>query len=1015
MIPSALALFAASLTAATLSPLVQAAVPDTSPPIDFTRQIRPILSNHCFACHGLDAAAREADLDLTTFESATAPRRRGQQAIIPGDPEASRAWIRIIDPGDPMPPKAVHNALSDQQRHLIRTWIEQGASYEPHWAYVPPKRVPVPPPTHSSWSNDPIDRWISHRLQQERLQPAPEADSATLLRRLTTDLTGLPPTTAQLDAYLKNPDEAAWASAIDHSLASHNYAERMAMFWLDLVRFADTVGYHGDQAQHIWPYRDWVIDAFHSNMPFDQFTEAQLAGDLLDNPTQSQKVATAYNRLIQTSHEGGVQLKEYRAIYMGDRIRNASAVWMGATVGCAQCHDHKYDPYTMHDYYAMGAFFADIDDEEHLEDPYNGLNTSPTRRVPEMQVATDESNRKRAAIQMKIESARNAMSEAVAALTTDREQWAQDLLTDVEQRHTEDTLWVDDLADTGGHVQGDWNFQSGTDPLPHSGTAYRLQQSEGLIQHYTSEADREIKLKGDDLLYTWVYLSEEDPPNAVMLQFNADGDDWEHRAVWGDSSIGYGRRGNSWTGYQRKGDLPPLGEWVRLEVMASEVGLAEDATINGWAFTQHGGTVRWDRAGVESGGLTNEVQTALRATDRSEAQEALLATLQSAHSPEVQQHRAAVKSAERTLAQHDKSLPKTVYTRTLKTPRPTRILPRGDFLDESGELVEPAIPAFMGSLEVEDRPDRLDFARWLTTPIAEGGVGELTARVLVNRLWTMMMGVGLCPSLDDFGGQGRPPVHLELLDALAIDLVESGWDIKAMLRRIAMSDAYRQSSVPSLESVERDPENLLLARQSRSRLPAELVRDRLLSVSGLLVDKVGGPSVKPPQPPGLYQHLNFPPRKYKADQDERQWRRGVYVHWQRQFLHPMLKAFDAPSRVECTAQRPVSNTPLAALAMMNDPVAIAAARAMAQRVLEHAPGSTRDQLAWAMREATGRRPSNAEVDRLEQLLGSSLEHWRQTPAEAALVSGGREEAAKKAAWTHVCRTILNLHETINRD
>src|SRR5262245_42094523 len=460
----------------------------------------------------------------------------------------------------------------------------------------------------------------------------------------------------------------------------------MATYWLDLVRYADTVGYHGDQDHHATPYRDYVIDAFNLNLPFDQFTREQLAGDLLPNPTTDQKIATCYNRLLQTSHEGGVQPKEYLAIYAADRVRNLSAVWMGATVGCAQCHDHKFDPYTSRDFYSLAAFFADVDEERHLRG--GGSDTVPTKRPPEIPVHTKRERQR--------------------------------------------------LADFDARI-----------------------------------ADLEKRPADDE---------------------------------------------------QKK----------------------------------------------QLAALTKQRDSLRKAT-------------------------------------------RLVMVTQAVTPRTVRILPRGNWLDESGPVVDPAVPAFLGKLPADRRATRLDLANWLTD--AKAGAGGLTARVFVNRLWYLCFGVGLSKSLEDFGGQGEPPVYPELLDNLAVEFVESGWDVKHMVKLIVTSRSYRQASLESPALRDRDPENRLYARQGRWRLPAEMVRDNALAASGLLVVDVGGGVAKPYQPAGYYRHLNFPKREYVSDTDVRQWRRGVYVHWQRQYLHPMLRAFDAPVREECTAQRPRSNTPLAALVL----------------------------------------------------------------------------------------------------
>jgi hypothetical protein len=721
--------------------------------VDFNRDVRPILSRKCFFCHGPDSHERKADLRLDEEAPAKATRK-GVTAIVPGDPDASALMQRVLetDPDEIMPPPESHKSMKPAEIATLRQWIKEGAPYSKHWAYVPPKRHPDPPAT--DWGHNWVDRFIHARLSQEGLKPSPDADPVTLMRRLHFDLIGLPPSAADVAEFAKNP--GSYEGVVDRLLASDRFGERMAMYWLDLVRFADTVGYHGDQDHRISPYRDYVIDAFNDNLPFDQFTRDQLAGDLIPESSDDQKIATGYNRLLQTSHEGGVQPKEYLAIYAADRVRNLSAVWMGATVGCAQCHDHKYDPYTTRDHYALAAFFADIDEAQHFK---KGSNSLPTNRPPEL------------------------------ALLTKRERAA------------------------------------GLDP----------------------------------------------------------------------------------------------------------------------------------------------------------------------------------KQARKTMV--------TVATK----PRTMRILPRGNWLDDSGEIVTPAVPSFLGAIAVESAT-RLDLADWLT---AADSAGPLTARVFANRYWYLFFGTGLSKVLDDFGGQGEPPVHPELLDRLALAYLDSGWDSKALVKTLVMSRAYRQASLADSALRERDPYNRLIARQSRYRLPAEMVRDNALAISGLLVFDYGGASVKPYQPAGYYQHLNFPTRKYAHHSDKRQWRRGVYMHWQRQFLHPQLRAMDAPTREECTAERPRSNTPTAALVLLNDPTFVEAARVFAQRILQ---AETEDRIGYAFGEALQRDPDADERQLLEHFVASNrAEYAADSVAAKALIAEGLTpvpeglDAAELATWTAFARALLNVNETITRN
>ncbi|MGE4618471.1 MAG: PSD1 and planctomycete cytochrome C domain-containing protein [Planctomycetota bacterium] len=998
--------------------------------VDYSRQIHPILSQHCFACHGPDEKALKADLSLVSRDSAMLELESGLRAIVPGQRDESELWLRITDPDDPMPPVDEHKQLNAEQIALLGRWIDEGANYAQHWSYVAPRESQAPA-VDGDWPISIIDQFIIERLQREGLQPAADADQVTLFRRLHYDLSGLPPSLTALEEFLAvdqagaDDQELVYARVVDELLASHHFGERLASAWLDLVRYADTVGYHGDQEHKVWPYRDWVIAALNSNMPFDQFTIEQLAGDLLDDPDQEQLIATGYNRLIQTSHEGGLQLKEYRSIYMADRVRNVSEVWMGATLGCAQCHDHKFDPYRIRDFYSFGAFFADIDDEDHIRNPYGGLNTTPTRRSPEMPVMTDEARNKKQQIADGIEQFEQQIAVSIEELVPHQSKWEEVLSRQVAAGQKHRSIWVDDARDTGGTVSGQWKFVREEEIAPHSGELYRLQSSTGLVQHYTvATTEKRITVGAGDSLYAWVYLDPDSMPKSIMLQCNTAGD-WEHRAVWGGDEIAYGRKEKSDHAYQRMGKLPAAGEWARIEVPFEQIGLKPETVVSGIAFTQFGGTVYWDDCGVES---TAAAPTAvleilsIPVSDRTVVQQQIVREFQAKQSPQVSSLRAQLTILQEQAKALESTLPLTLFTRALENPREIRVLPRGNWLDESGEVVEPAVPEFLGDLNADGRASRLDLAGWLVTPEAEGGVGGLTARVFVNRMWALLFGEGLCPSVEDFGGQGRPPTHPELLDYLAQEFIESGWDVKGLFRKMVLSRTYRQSSNPDPQAQQQDPENLLFSHQARYRLSAEMVRDTALSLSGLLIDRLGGPSVKPPQPKHYYRHLNFPPRRYRPDMNPEQWRRGVYVHWQRQFLHPMLLAFDAPVREDCTARRAKSNTPLASLVLMNDPVFIEAARVFAQRILLRDLSSDEQSISIAMREATCRQPGTQEVAILSSLLAASREYFTANPAEArsllAVGSAPLPDSLKPvelAAWAEVARAILNLHETITRE
>jgi hypothetical protein len=809
--------------------------------VDFNRDIRPILSDKCFHCHGPDEETREADLRLDTFEGAT---EGGEFAtpIEPGKPDESEVIARMLetDPDEIMPPPDTHKKMTGKEISFIRQWITDGAKYDEPWTYKNPVKHEAPSLLTKHWPVNWVDQFILARLEAEQIPPSPDADDVTLLRRLHFDLTGLPPTPADVGrfttAYAENPQKAIEVET-DRLLASTGFGERMAIYWLDLVRYADTVGYHGDQDQNISPYRDYVINAFNKNLPFDQFTREQLAGDLLPNPTQEQQIATGYNRLLQTTHEGGLQRAEYRAIYMADRVRNVSAVWMGATVGCAQCHDHKYDPYSARDFHTLGAFFADIDDEQHFG---SGTNALPTRRSPEIPVFTALEKQKLDTLNAKLNKLSNKQRNEIARL-------------------------IEESADRGARAR-----------------------------------------------------KEKDPKKKTVYEADLKRTDYALAKLISDDK---------------------LMEWTKLEA---------------------------ERKKIES------------------------------------------------------SARLTMVTMALKEPRVTRVLARGNWLDESGEIVQPAIPHFMPQIEKEGRPTRLDLANWLTDP--KNGTGGLTARVLANRLFYLYFGTGISRSLGDFGGQGQPPANPELLDRLAVEIYESGWNVKHLIRLLITSRAYRQSSIPSSSLRERDPYNQLIARQSRFRLPAEMIRDNALAISGLLVSEVGGASVKPYQPTGYYRHLNFPQRKYPQDTDSRIYRRSMYIHWQRQFLHPMLKAFDAPSREECTAERASSNTPVAAMTLLNDPTFVEAARVFAQRILAEAKPDNAARLNHAFSLALNRTATDEEQKTLGQLFTYAEADFKKNPDSAkALINIGLSKPTPEldpfelATWTTVTRALLNLSETTTRN
>jgi hypothetical protein len=817
-------------------------VPET---IQFNRDIRPILSEYCFSCHGPDGSHRQADLRLDIPDGLT---ERG--ILAPGLPEESQLVARVeaIDESIVMPPPSTKKSLREDQKRTLQKWIEQGASYQKHWAYEVPKKASIPASEH------PIDYFVGLRLKQLGWSPSPEADRRTLIRRLYSDLIGLPPSPEEVEAFLADDSPEAYTKLVDRLLENRHYGERMAMGWLDVVRYADTIGYHSDNPRNVWPYRDWVIRSFNSNKRFDRFTLEQIAGDLLPDSDQESQVGSAFNRLILSTEEGGAQPRDYEARMLADRVRAIGTVWLGQTTGCAQCHDHKFDPFSTRDFYALGAFFADIQE---------GVVAA---REEGMLVTTDEQREKLAAL--------------------DRD----------------------------------------------------LQHKKATFEPFVEEMDAEQ--------IAWEY--------AVHTQ-----------------------------------------EYVFDSLLPGSDAKEVDRKI------------------------ARNVMSAIRSGKPTKAQKKEIQQFFRQHVNQV--HRdpwLALERAEKKRADYYRQLPKCLVSTSTSQKRVVRILPRGNWMDESGDVVRPGFPSYLHQPEPRNREwTRLDLAEWLVAR-----ENPLTARVVINRLWKHCFGTGLSKVLDDLGAQGEPPTHPELLDYLACEFIDSGWDWNHMVRLIVSSRTYRQTSVPTSEQLAADPYNRMLARQSSWRLDAELIRDQALDVAGLLVAEIGGPSVKPYQPSGYWENLNFPMRTYVEDRGVGQHRRGMYTWWQRTFLHPSLLAFDAPSREECCVERTRSTIPQQALVLLNDPSFVEAARSFAARVLRDGGESVESRIAWAYRCSLQRAPCESEIQVLLPLLGHHEERYAADPAAAAeLLAVGIApipddlDPVILAAWTHVARVLLCLHETITRN
>jgi len=1012
--------------------------------IEFNKQIRPILADNCYLCHGPDKGTRKAGLRLDDRAAALAGVK-GRPAIVPGNSSASELAKRVgsSDPEYRMPRRESGRSLTAKQIALLKQWIDQGAKYEPHWAYAAPQRKAVPAVKDTAWPRNPVDAFILAELEKEQLQPSPEADRRTLIRRLSFDLAGLPPSPEEVDAFVSDSSPGAYDRLVDRLLASPHYGERMAVYWLDLVRFADTVGYHGDQNIDVWPYRDYVIRAFNENMPFDQFTREQLAGDLLPNATVQQKVASAYNRLNMVTREGGAQAKEYLAKYAGDRVRTTSSTWMGSTLGCAQCHDHKFDPFSSKDFYSFAAFFADVKEEGVYEPSGFYASFPPVMRVPAAdqekklaeltahltETATKESQVRAlstnlhggdlplAEAQQQVAGVLHADAAGLDQALADWEHAARERVRlDKEQELA--LIVEDDLR--GGKKEGQWTLVEKADGKPtHSGRRVREQAGDGVVQHFVTDLASPQKLQKGDRLYAYVFLDPKNLPATLMLQWDTGGSKWAHRAFWGKDLIPFGTIGSDSPDHRHLGDMPEAGQWVRLEADLAKLGLKPGQQLHGLAFTQHGGHAWWDDAGVLSKDLPPEAVIAVLNKGSTSCNDDDRKLLLAEFFDEVPLKTAEAKQSEVQKAKDtfEQTLPLCVVTESV-APRTTRVLPRGNWMDDSGEIVSPAVPHFLPQPKAESgrRLTRLDLADWLVSR-----ENPLTARVSVNRLWKLCFGSGLSKVLDDLGTRGEWPRHLDLLDWLAVEFMDSHWDVKHMVRLLVTSATYRQSSKPTERLKEADPYNRLYARQSRWRLDAEFVRDNALALSGLLTPTIGGPSAKPYQPSDYYKELNFPKRTYTPDRGENEYRRGLYTHWQRTFLHPSLGAFDAPSREECTAERNVSNSPLQALTLMNDPTYVEAARVFAQHILEQSGADFAARVRWAYRRALSREAAAREEATMKEFFDSQLAGFKSDASAAKkLVQVGyapvpeKLDASELAAWTEVARAILNLHETIVR-
>ena len=1001
--------------------------------LEFNRDVRPILSENCFQCHGPDKAHREADLRLDVRDVAVE-----MDAIVPGKPDESILVERIHgnDRSMLMPPPKSTKTLTDEQMKTLERWIAEGAEYQPHWAYVAPRRPEVPEVSRPEWVRNPIDAFVIAGLDARKVTPSPEADKRTLIRRLSLDLIGLPPTTDEVAAFVADDDPKAYENLVDRLLASPHYGERMAVPWLDLARFTDTVGYHGDQNQNIFPFRDYVIGAFNRNLPFDQFTAEQLAGDLLPDASAEQKVASGFNRLNMVTREGGAQPKEYLAKYASDRVRTTSITWLGSTMGCAECHDHKFDPITAKDFYQFAAFFGDL----KQWGVYNDYTYSPNPDLkgwsndhpfpPEVEVESPYLMRRIAADDRRIGELIDLASAKIdndpaKAVAFDR--WRDEARTAVER---DPSGWATPAAsseDDGVEILEDRSVLFTAKPAAKKpkkaddGVAITLESEPGWVAAIRLEVLPQPEnggkvVRGAGMSATIQVAASvvgADGKSVKQAIDHADADRKDERYVSGSAVVGVA---SQWrTSSRHASELQ-----TSVYRLAKSVHLDEGDRLVVTVKSDAVGCVRLATSPFLPDDYQNPaIDPALleairsdRPEDRSVVRSAYLVGT-GADGDTL----AAVRVIERDKLESRGGKAMSLVSEALPKPMETRVLARGNFLDETGEVVAPGVPHFLPQpAEAGSRRlNRLDLARWITSP-----ENPLTARVFANRMWKQLFGTGLSAVMEDVGAQGEWPSHPDLLDWLGVEF-QDGWDVKKLVKTIVMSATYRQSARLRPELHDVDPGNRWLASQNPRRLEAEFVRDNALSIAGLLNPEIGGPSVFPYQPDGYYAAIQFPDRKYVANQDARQYRRGVYAHWQRTFLQPMLANFDAPSREDCVAGRIMANSPQQALTLLNDPTFVEAARTLAATILRAKAGSDADRVDLAFSKALARPAKDAERVSLLRFLDARRAEATAAPDDAAkLVHVGLGSTpddlpvAELAAWTEVCRVVLNLHETITR-
>ena len=1010
--------------------------------VDYNRDIRPILGK-CLKCHGPDAPSRRAGLQLDDRRSATGKLVTGNVAIVPGKPDAS-ALIKRIETTDQdlvMPPIDSGKTLTADEKRLLRQWIAEGAEYKVHWAFVQPVRRPAPRVKNTRWARQPLDAFVLERIEQEGLTPAPEADRETLIRRVTLDLTGLPPTPEEVDAYLADKSPQAYDKVVDRLLASPRYGERMAMDWMDYARYADSNGYQADYERFQWRWRDWVIEAFNGNMPYDEFTVTQLAGDMLPNATTAQKIATGFNRNHRLNTEGGVIPEEWRVENVVDRLETTSAVWLGLTTGCARCHDHKYDPLTQKEFYGMYAFFNNV--------PESGTGVEQAVNHPPLMLAPDPLTEQRLE---RFGKRIKELDETLLARTVANMAAAETWKPNVDVPTVDEGLMVryrlvpEELR--GIKIEGKPTFDLGraTGAVATSGDHFldlgeiadfdrtdAFSYGAWVLPKEAQGAPLSKMDSGDNFRGWDLYLAGSRPMAHLIEQ-------WDAKAikVMAKATIPMNQWSHLFVTYDGSGKAAGMKLYINGRPAELEV---ERDTLTGSPKTKVTAKIG-RRTGTDAfNGMIDDVAIFRRAlgpdevarlasTDpatpylriparqRNATQKMAIIRLYSlANDPEYRKLDTEKTSLVKDKDDLEAKTPTVMVMDELPTRRRTFVLGRGQY-DKPGEEVQPSVPAILPPLPKGAPSNRLGFAKWVVD-----SANPLTARVTVNRMWERLFGTGIVPTTEDFGTRAEFPSRPELLDWLATELVRLKWDLKAMWKVLVTSATYRQSSAVSGSLLEKDPTNVLLARGPRFRLTGEVIRDQALAAAGLLVERLGGPSVYPYQPEGIWDETNFYGnlRNYKAGMGEALYRRSLYTIWKRTAAPPNMLVFDVPSREICRVRRARTNTPLQALTLLNDPTYIEAARVLALRAMADAK-SIEDRVAAMVRRVLGRHATADEVKILAEGCRKRLARYRiDAKAAEALVKVGTSpvpdgvDIGELAALTLTASTLLNLDETITKE